>query len=131
MHHVKMHASPDFPEVHHSLSFCFVPLYFLPFAPTPPIKLSLCTPLRHRGCEATAPLFSLTLELYGEKWSASCPCHFMPSRKARSNHRIRGRKGPWVGVEHSEKRNFSCPCLESNQDTTVAQTVPYITTSTY
>jgi hypothetical protein len=113
------------------LSFCFVPLYFLLFAPTLPKKLFLCTPLRHRGCEATHPLINLTLELQDEKWSASCPGHFLPSRRAPSTHQIRGRKGPRVGVEPSEKGNFSCPCLESNQDTTVTQTVPYITISTY
>jgi hypothetical protein len=111
-------ASPSWFSRGISLAFVLFCALILPaLSPTPPIKLPLCTPLRHRGCEATAPLINLTLELYGEKWSASCPGHFTPSRRAPSTHRIRGTKGPRVDVETSRRETSLVPAWNQTRIT--------------
>jgi len=56
----------------------------------------------------------LTSALKGGEWSASCPNHFTPRKRAISTHST----GVWVGLRTSlgvvAKRKYLCPCNEPN-----------------
>jgi hypothetical protein len=58
----------------------------------------------------------LTLEIDGGEWSAPHPCHFTPGETDLSTYRTGEWVGPRTGVEAIERKNFSCPCQESNPD---------------
>jgi hypothetical protein len=56
----------------------------------------------------------LTSAVGGGEWSASCPGHFTPRKKAPGIHRTRGWVGSRTGLDAMKKRNISCPCQKSN-----------------
>jgi hypothetical protein len=65
----------------------------------------------------------LTSTLNGREWSASRSCYFTSGGTVRGNHLIGGCMGPKVGLFVMEKRKISCPCRESNSESSVLQPV--------
>jgi hypothetical protein len=51
----------------------------------------------------------LTSALAGGEWSASCPGHFTPGKRASGTHWIRGWVDPWAGVDDMVKWKFLPP----------------------
>jgi hypothetical protein len=55
----------------------------------------------------------LTSALAGGEWSASCPCHFMPRKKALHTHCTGCWVDPRAGLDDMEKRkSLNLPELE-------------------
>jgi hypothetical protein len=55
----------------------------------------------------------LTLVLDGREWSASCPSHFTPGKRAPGTHWIGGLVDPTAGLDDVENRKFlALPGLE-------------------
>jgi hypothetical protein len=66
---------------------------------------------------------SLTLALDGGKWSASCPSHFTPRKRAPGTHRIRSCVGPRAILDMVVKRKIPGPYQESNPTTPIIQPI--------
>jgi hypothetical protein len=67
-----------------------------------------------------APPF-LTSALDEGKWSALCPSYFNSRGTAPTTHCMGGWVGPRAGLDATQKGKISCPCQESNVDSSVVQ----------
>jgi hypothetical protein len=67
------------------------------------------------GSGGIAPPF-LNSALYGGEWPVSRPGRFDSGERANDTHWIGGWVSPRAGLDATEKRKTSCPCLEWNPD---------------
>jgi hypothetical protein len=65
----------------------------------------------------------LTSALDEGEWSASSPGSFIPGERASGTYWIGGWVGHRVGLHAVEKRKISCPCRESNRDSSTVRPV--------
>jgi hypothetical protein len=86
------------------------------------VKLSLCfnwAP-RHGGVLGEwrySSTHSLTSALDGGEWSASCPGHFTPRKRAHGTHWIGGWVGPRAVLDAAVKKKIPSPRRKSNPRT--------------
>jgi hypothetical protein len=69
--------------------------------------------MRHMGSGGIAPPF-LTLQLYGDEWSASRSCRFTLGNMTPSTHWIGGWVSSRAGLDVTEDIKISCPCRKTN-----------------